>query len=305
MFKLPDSLPTTRDSAQEWADYAEYLAILYGRVSMYDLFRRPSIISDEVNVKGIEDESDKFNLISDTIIQEIDFRLKASDRKYPFQLESNGQVVSYNSTNTQNSLIYTYLLFCTRNNMSQNRRFAGIDGALVFEQLCGIVAQNYFGHPAEYEVMGTGRTSSESFREQLSQIVKKIGEGGVIKQNPGFRPQDDKVDVIAWKHFADRQPSKLIAFGQCKTGTSWVDSLTQLQTDIFCNKWFTDQPVVGVIRMFFTAQFFPRDLFQIRAYEAGLVFDRFRIMNYLPDQLPIALIDEIEAWVNGLKESLR
>jgi hypothetical protein len=173
---------------------------------------------------------------------------------------------------------------------------SNIDGALLFEKLCATVAQTYFGERAEVDILGTSKDEVISFRAKLKELIKRMGEGGTIHENPGHKPQDDNVDVIVWKGFSDNQPSKVIAFGQCKTGTSWVDHITELSTEGFCKNWFTRQPVVTPIRAFFTAQYFPREIFITRANNAGLVFDRFRIIDYLPETLVDEVLANVVSW---------
>jgi hypothetical protein len=88
----------------------------------------------------------------------------------------------------------------------------------------------------------------------------------------------------------------MIAFGQCKTGTSWQNMLSELNSEAFCKTWFSEQPVLTPIRMFFCSQYFPREIWRPRANEAGLVFDRFRIIDYLPTQLTNSLVNEMIEW---------
>jgi hypothetical protein len=53
--------------------------------------------------------------------------------------------------------------------------------------------------------------------------------------------------------------------------------------------------------MFFTAQYFPRDIFIVRANEAGLVFDRFRILDYLPEGLEDDLLVKMQTWTEAIR----
>ena len=56
---------------------------------------------------------------------------------------------------------------------------------------------------------------------------------------PPSHVKDDKLDIVVWKSFADKNVSKLIGFGQCKTGMTWRNdnSLTQLSPSAFCKKF--------------------------------------------------------------------
>lgn len=301
MFKLPNGIPSDRTSAQDWADYAEYHAIITGKVNLFSLTKPSRLVSDEDEILGTEDDSDKYLQKIDEIAAEINYRIQIGENLYPFQLEDNDYSLRHISKSEYSIVIYPYLLLATRANMSKDRIKVDIDGSLLFEQLCSIVAQNYFGSRTEVDILGTSKEDIKSFREKLRDITRLIGEGGDIIENPGHKPQDGKVDVIVWKGFRDRQPSKIIGFGQCKTGTSWIDKLNELNTDAFCKTWFTNHPVLTPVRMFFTAQDFPKETFRVRANEAGLVFDRFRILDYLPEELDQELLEKMLRWTEAIR----
>ncbi|MEH6304255.1 hypothetical protein RYH73_01310 [Olivibacter sp. CPCC 100613] len=302
MFKLPDGIPTFRNSAQDWADYAEYHAILNGKINLYGLTKPSRLVSDEDVVLGIEDDTDKYLEKVDEISTEILYRIQVGECLYPFEIEDHDYSLRFAPKSDQGNIIYPYLLLATRAKMDKDRIKASIDGSLLFEYLCSIVAQNYFGPRAEVDILGTSKEDITNFRDKLREITHVLGEGGDIHDNHGHKPQDGKVDVIVWKGFKDQQPSKMIGFGQCKTGTNWVEKLSELDTEAFCKTWFTRQPVLTPVRMFFTAQYFPRDIFRERANLAGLVFDRFRILDYLPEKIDENLLDKIYNWTEAIKE---
>jgi len=301
MFKLPNGIPNDRTSAQDWADYAEYHAILHGSVNLFTLTKPSRIVSDEDDVMGVDDDSDRYLQKIDEISSEIFYRIQVGENLYPFQLEDNDYNLRYIAKSEYSVVVYPYLLLATRANMSKDRIKENIDGSLLFEHLCSMVVKNYFGDRAEVDILGTSKKNSKSFREKLRVIARLLGEGGEIHERRGHKPQDDNVDVIVWKGFKDKQPSKMIAFGRCKTGTSWSDRLSELNTDAFCKTWFTSQPVLTPIRMFFTAQYFPREIFHVRAYEAGLVFDRFRILDYLPEEIDQDIIIKMATWTDAIR----
>lgn len=301
MFKLPDGIPLFRNSAQVWADYAEYNALLSGKVNLYELTKPSRMVSDEEIVMGVEDETDKYLQKVDEISAEIWYRIQVGEHLYPFDIEDHDYSLRFAPESDESNIVYPYLLLATRAKMGKDRIKADIDGSLLFEHLCSIVAQNYFGARAEVDILGTSKEDVKSFRDKLREIIHVLGEGGEIHENPGHKPQDDNVDVIVWKGFKDRQPSKIIAFGQCKTGTSWVERLSELNTEAFCKTWFSRQPVLTPVRMFFTAQYFPRDIFRVRANEAGLVFDRFRILDYLPQKLDGELLGKMYKWTEAIR----
>lgn len=301
MFKLPNGIPNARTPSQDWADYAEYFALSSGKINLLDLAQGPKLVSDEDMVLGVEDDTDKFIQLADDIANEIRLRINICGDQYPFFLSDKDYILNLSSDACEkDTAVYRYLLMATRSNMSRDRIQDNIDGALLFEELCSSVAQNYFGPRAEVDILGTSKKDVRSFRDKLRYISTLIGEGGEIHENTGHKPQDDNVDVIVWKGFKDGLVSKLIAFGQCKTGTSWSDRLSELNTEAFCKTWFTRQPILTPVRMFFTAQYFPREIFYVRAAEAGLVFDRFRILDYLPEDIDQNLLDRIINWTQAI-----
>lgn len=301
MFKLPDGIPGKHSDNQEWADYAEFHSVAQS-ISFFNLVRPVSLISDEIDISGIDDDSDRLRQKADSIANEVRNRNRQLGDLYPYKLENKDYSIKFGNSGDLHEWIYLFLLLSTRVNMGKHRIINEIDGALLFEHLCAEVSKEYFGKYTDVDIIGTSNSDSTNFRAKLEEIFTKIGEGGELHDNSNYRVQDDKVDIIAWIRFADKNPSTFIAFGQCKTGTSWVDRLSELNARAFCNKWFTRQPVLTPIRMFFTAQYFPRDLWYVRASEAGLVFDRFRILEYLPEKLDENIVEKIKIWCEGVME---
>jgi hypothetical protein len=133
-----------------------------------------------------------------------------------------------------------------------------------------------------------GTAQKERFEEKVNELCRELGEGVEFENKMNVSAnqiKDDRLDVVVWKSFADRKESKLIGFGQCKTGTSWRsdNSLTQLRPENFCQKWFRRMPAHTPARLFFVADTFNLDTWYNDASDAGIVFDRFRLMDYLPD----------------------
>lgn len=300
MFKLPDQIPTKRDTAQEWTDYAEFKSLENIQVSLLDIGKASKLIEDEVAIGGIEDETDQYIAKVDEIATEVKSRTIYTNRRYPFSLIQSDYVLKYTPSGDIHDFVYKFLLLTTRLNMSSDKMQGGVDGALLFEHLSAVVAKNYFGVKAEVAIIGTSKEKRIGFRKKLEEIVMKMGEGGKIHENKGYKPQDDSVDVIVWKGFSDSKPSKLIALGQCKTGTTWQDQVSQLTPLTFCKTWFSNQPVITPLNMFFTAQYFPNEKWMPLAYRGGLVFDRHRIMDYLPDDLEKELVTKIKTWCTAV-----
>ena len=110
--------------------------------------------------------------------------------------------------------------------------------------------------------------------------------------------KDGKLDVVAWKPFSDKMKGKLVVFGQCKTGTRYRESLTNLRPDSFCEKWFESQPVLNPVRLFFVSESLSRGDWVGKGIDAGLIFDRCRIVDFC-GRMDGRVIADIRAWTSA------
>ena len=322
MFKLPDT-PSPRACAHELADYAEYvcwqkaymsttaLVADLGRLAENDYGAEEPPDIDEVDgapdqeidsTNGIPEEEKIIGVVEEAY-REIERREVACRGGYPFTLDEVGQTlrVQQASDNHKHD-IYKYLLLATRLNMNRSRYHAEVDGTLLLEELAAEAAQSYFGPRSEKFVFGTS-ARSPGFSAKVNELCERIQEGVQFMSRSQSRTnkQDDKLDVVAWIPFADNLPGKLIAFGQCKTGTNYSNTLTQLQPDAFCKKWLHTQPVIYPIRMFFVAEALPRLDWENVGIEAGLLFDRCRIVDYC-DSVSAKTLAKVRAWTEAAAE---
>ncbi|MGH2647785.1 MAG: hypothetical protein ACRDE8_09475 [Ginsengibacter sp.] len=298
MFKVPNNLPTKNASVEEFTDFIEWECIKNERIAVREVLRPILFINDEINFDGIEDEGDMLLNKIDDVLAEMDRRNKASNNKYPFITKNKGYTVEIKSKGV-NYWIYSYLLLSTRLDMKKNKIFSSIDGTEILEHLSSLIAKEYFGERTESEVFGTAAEMA-LFEDRVNFICQRIGEGHSFlnRNNNHVRAQDDKLDIVVWKNFSDGNKSKLIGFGQCKTGTSWDDQATiELQPRDFCERWMMDTPIHSPLKMFFSSQYFPLDFYS-KAKNAGIVFDRFRILDYVPRKINGSLLNDIANWTS-------
>ena len=246
---------------------------------------------------GVPEEEEASGIVEDAY-DEIERRRQSCREGYPFVIENNGHTIRINEHGDRRQrVIYRYLLLATRLNMRDNRKHADIDGTLLFEELSAETGREYFGDRAESMVFGTAAKAMHSFPEKVNLLCRQIGEGDGCKQGAQIpaAQKDDKLDVVVWKHFTDQLPGKLIGFGQCKTGTNYGDTLTQLRPDSFCNKWLRTPISLIPVRMFFLAEALPRVGWYNSASDAGLLFDRCRIIDFCRGVCE-DLLARIETW---------
>lgn len=277
-FRWPHS-PSANASSNEIADYAEMVCWRNGHVSSTDVIRDMEKLEENDYAGGVGEESEVEVRVGEALV-DIRQRERACGDGYPFRWECNGQVLTMDSNGGEGRLVYLYLLLATRLNMKDSRRHASIDGTLLLEHLSAEVARAYFGQRAESYVFGS--SNHKSFGDKINDLCVRLKEGGGFRQDespPGMR--DGGLDVVVWKHFADQSPGKMIGFGQCKTGTSYKDRLSELHGDAFCRKWTMNPPAFTPMRMYFVAEALSRDgNWRRDVLDAGLLFDRCRLVDY-------------------------
>lgn len=302
-FKVPN-IPSERSSISVLADFLELMCIANdGNYSLISATKQIAIGTDEMLNEGVESEEDVILDKLQEALGEVDKRKNKCNGHYPFATTSNSICIDpdcdeYYEWN------YLFLLFATRNNMTTSKVKNGIDGTLLFEEISSAVAKEYWGDRANSFVFGT--STAGGFRAKIDDLISKINEGGRCKEPEGatHSEQDGKLDFVVWKPFSDERRSQLIGFGQSKTGTNWKDYVTQLLPDHFCATYLSDTPFLSPVRLFFTTDVCAHDYEQY-ARRAGLFFDRCRLMDYLPQELPGDLYDRLYIWTSQSIEDFR
>ena len=236
----------------------------------------------------------------EAVSSEIERRRAACSEAYPFVVDNDGQSVRFEmEVGNDRHVIYLYLLLATRLNMNEHRKHGGLDGTKLFEELGAEVAKCYLGGRAESLVFGTA-AEGDGFADKVDDLCRRIGEGGgfVDRYGGGQWAKDDKLDVVAWTPFADQQCSKVIVFGQCKTGTHFADELTELQPGAFCNSWWRSPPALTPTRTFFVAEALPRAGWGRIAAKGGLLFDRCRMVDF-GGTVCAEVLRKVRIWTRG------
>lgn len=298
MFKWPGP-PSPRAPAHEIADFVELECWKQGGTSINAVSAALGRLDENDYSDGVPEDDDITGVV-EAAYQEIERRKDACRGGYPFETGSIGYTLAMIGDNGNHRyVVYRYLLLATRLNMQSDRCHAGIDGTSLLEELAADSAREYFGARAESVVFGSGR--GPGFADRVNDLCSRLQEGDGFR-NPSSQPptaNDGKLDIAVWKHFADRRPGKLIAFGQCKTGTHYRDRITQLQPDSFCKKWLRSFPAVVPVRMFFVAEALSRSNGWYEAVsDAGLLFDRCRIVDY-SDHVQEDVLANVAAWTDA------
>ncbi len=305
MFKLPNP-PSPQAGIHELADFAELLCWINGSTSAREIVAYLGQIDDNHTNAGCNDDEDENAGVLDEVMNEIERRATACSSGYPFTLEMEGTVLKCSSLETEatQSIVYLYLLLSTRLNMKDNRIHANIDGAYLLEALSAHVLKSYLGASrAKSFVFGT--SNQGAFQDKVNDLCQALCEGSGFRSldNAPVQANDDKLDTVAWVPFADRLPGQLIVFGQCKTGTTWRDSTTQLQPENFIKKWMKEPVLVNPFRAFCVSEAADRARWKGNSVSAGILFDRCRLVEFSA-RISGTTISEIRTWTLAAKETI-
>jgi len=299
-YKLSSDI-TPQANVVEVADFWEMECLRKAdfSASIMDIKKTMGIMDDEQEDDDPEQEI-QLEIFYTDVVNEIERRANNCNGKYPFFLDKNGYVLELDGkADVCFSWIYLYCLLATRNNMGGNRMVDNIDGTKLFEKLGKVVLVNNLGKNADGMVFGTA--AEGTFYERLNKLVTNLNEGMTAPQNVDltYNPQDDKLDVVAWVAFADKQPSQLICFAQCKTGDNWSNHTKQLRSDDFLTKWFYERPALTPVDSFMVVDAVDHNDFFHRA-ATNLFFDRCRLINYASCPKGNDWFDNMRHWTIGI-----
>lgn len=298
-------MPSEQAPIHELADYAELVCWQKNRTSITELCADLGRLGENDYTEGVPEEEELPHIVGDAY-SEIERRKEACRDGYPYVISDDGYTLSTAmDDNNRKHFVYRYLLLATRLNMANARVHAGLDGTLLLEQLAAEVGREYLGARAESLVFGTSSGSAD-FPGKVNELCRRLEEGGNFVHHSAApaTANDGKLDVVVWKHFSDHNPGKLIAFGQCKTGTNFRHSVTQLQPDSFCRKWLRIPLTLTPLRMFFAAEAMSNQTWYDAASDAGLLFDRCRIVDF-SDDLAECVLGRIRAWTDAAAGATR
>lgn len=218
-------------------------------------------------------------------LAEVDRRGKAAATAYPFQRSPSGSaVIRRDEAATCIAYLFCLLLSFCRWKL---RKGAGLNPWLLFEELSCHAARNYLGEAVAFGTSTrVGKTAGTVFASRVNMLCKQLGEGDEFNGGKTFNAQDEKLDLVAWRPFADGRASKVVMFGQCASGANWRTKLPEIQPKAFWDNWIAGPAVSPLFRCFFMPHriFFPEEWAQ-KARKGGVLFDRCRIAFHSHEQI--------------------
>ena len=279
MLALP--LPVTNHV--RLADWLELSALLSadGNSSAGDLER--TLVSSGAMQGGAAEDvddvapSDAIPLKCLEVVRELELRSVAAQGAYPFNVSQSGVLQRLQGLGVFSA--YTFCLCLSYIRFSHPPGWKTFPRRY-FEDLAVIAAQNYIqGESVRFAAPRAAL--NKSFRPALDQLCGLMNEGGPYRKRKRKAGQDRKLDVVAWRHFPDRRPGKILLFGQCASGEDWEDKLGELNPDAFCKSWLVDQPISQFLRAFFIPHRTEELAWEDVCRTGGILFDRCRLAYWV------------------------
>lgn len=267
------------------ADQTEFVAIKNGQATtMAGL--QDDIIADSMDDFGFSNEEirsaewqiyqNKVDNGTERIIRELQSRTELLGDLYPFKLVDNS--LEYVPINSDNKL-YEFLLCATLSSNLSKGKFAKIPR--YFERLSAQISASYLGNNTQYQHIGWPRRPSR-FKDAMALVKRNSGEWdwtpALGLPDSGPRSGDEGVDFVVWKSFScGRQLGNLFLLGQCACGNDWNDKFNDIGHRF--TKWFGSGPLVKPVNILSVPHVISEPWLREASREAGLVFDRVRIVK--------------------------
>lgn len=285
--------PRASNGREELADWLEFHAWLNPShsASVQDLASTLRSYGTADAVVDTEDASsfgevDKYGdttfALAEGAFAAIDLRSKDCPGGYPFHVQTD--FIRLNEA-VQESSTYLALLLLSQVGPTRFRRRRGQPQvAELFEDLSCSVAAAYMG--GESHRFGWPRRSKKvTFAQAVEDLCTFIGEEATFRSGRSYsEKKDGGLDVVVVRRFPDRKAGQLIGMGQCASGRSdWEDKLTSLDPDKFTKLFFSREPAVDPVRLFFVPHRVPSERWWETAVNAGVLFDRCRMAHVVRD----------------------
>lgn len=280
------------ESEYKNADQAEWAAVLNGSAHVSSGTRDEMMAEAALEQDGLAPGADYMkkdgaeeNLQAGVaeIIQE---RMDLLGGSYPFSLQSNSLVVADGATGT-NAYI-ALLALCNLPSLSSSPYNAA---PVAFEYLSLIAAKSFLGPRARGWRFGWPRDNDAQLRikDAADSLQARSGshDGGWNWQPRSHLPEDPTartlkdagLDFVAWMPWRDTGPGQLQLVGQCACGEDWKWKRHDLDLD-YLSQWMR-LPIPQPMRALFTPRHVAFPTIIDASAEAGLVFDRIRIVQEL------------------------
>jgi len=272
-------LPIDEEDQSRLADWLEINALLEndGSASFDELesnlkTSKPSNIAEELSIAAYNEIRMRFTYLKES---------------YPFEL--SGRLVKRKIINNWTYIFCLLISYIGPDTGARALKIWKVNQVThIFEKICTRAAESYFSDNkcrAEAIQFGAPRSSwprrIRPFVNALKYMKEHLLEGDV-RGTSREMAKDGGLDVLAWRHFPDKMPGKIILLGQCSTSKyNYTDKLSEIES--FLNNDYR------IEHQRLKCFFLPHSLFSDNSTwgqinrSAGIPFDRCRISYYAAD----------------------
>ena len=141
-----------------------------------------------------------------------------------------------------------------------------------------------------------------NFRKKLEELLELFSERGYTIAEKAVNPhlRDGGIDIVTFIPFVDSRQGQFITFSQCKTGTNWDQMLSSLCPSILDD--YINPSLVSKHFVLFLIAEDCRDIDWVTKVRrtGGVIFDRCRLMSFLPQLLDESILNDIIHWNTGV-----
>ena len=244
---------TEADKIALAADWVELVAMLSFRqsCSKADLVRSLSvleesehdlvdltIINDEDTTEKVEEEilQSKSELWASDVREELATRSTNMATAYPFRIADTGstwRLIYQGQPDRQDHLFYSCCLLITgrrhsliRHQVPEMDKVLQVIAYLVAGRIVEGTAY-WFGYP---------RPDHTGMADAVKELLRCIGFDSPSLVRPVWSigtENDAGIDVVAWRNFGDRLPSRVVVYGQVASGKNWEDKPVDRYVPVF------------------------------------------------------------------------
>jgi hypothetical protein len=274
--------------SHHYCDYIELLALIsdedgISQDDVFDKFHESGDITD-TGTEGAAQENDKWLSRINDFFSEIAVRESIYGNAYPFQILGN-RILKRSQVSDQ-QLCYITLLLCSSLRYTTNRSiFTG-----AFEYISFLVTSSYLPAGAQTHIFGVSSGQNTrytgSLENKITLLANDLGENLKLRPNSFNQGNngDGGADIVAWLPYQRdiNKGRKLVLLGQSASGNNWETK----QASVARLENFIDfsSPPVNVLFVPYDFRDVNRNFVSNSHITAGVVFDRFRIMELIDPQ---------------------
>jgi hypothetical protein len=211
------------------------------------------------------------------VLEEIARRKEILGSDYPFEVKTSELIYKPKKT-----LYYEFCLsICLARSLTAGEY---VNLPRRFERSSALLAEIFMGTNSQSLHTGAPRDESvgKGFKEAMRHLHDKSGEWfwgpEVDLPSQPTNEKDEGLDFVVWKTPPDKRIGRLFLIGQCACGDDWSDKFLDLDLRKI-RKWFHPIAYVDPMRAFATPHVLSEGHFANAHREAGLTFDRLRLVS--------------------------